>query len=319
MKKLGVSVQALALLCMAFVASASQAKPLVLYTASNEELEKVVLAAFKAAHPEITVESINLSTGPITQRLIAEKKNPQADAVWMLNNIALDQLKAEGVLEPYEPKNNAVAANFRDPDNFYMGHNATIMAMAVNTKLLKERNLPLPTDWPDLIKPIYKGQVGVASPNKSGTGLTIFATFVDMFGWNYIDNLNENIFQYADGGGAPVRQAAGGEIAIGLSYDQAILQQLKAGSNIQMVTASISPNVIEGGGLVAGAPHPEEAKVFLDWLFSKEGAAVLGPQVGISAVPGFGKIATDSVYLWKMRRPLDVAEFKKKWAASYEK
>lgn len=319
MKKLGVSVQALALLCMAFVASASQAKPLVLYTASNEELEKVVLAAFKAAHPEITVESINLSTGPITQRLIAEKKNPQADAVWMLNNIALDQLKAEGVLEPYEPKNNAVAANFRDPDNFYMGHNATIMAMAVNTKLLKERNLPLPIDWPDLIKPIYKGQVGVASPNKSGTGLTIFATFVDMFGWNYIDNLNENIFQYADGGGAPVRQAAGGEIAIGLSYDQAILQQLKAGSNIQMVTASISPNVIEGGGLVAGAPHSEEAKVFLDWLFSKEGAAVLGPQVGISAVPGFGKIATDSVYLWKMRRPLDVAEFKKKWAASYEK
>ena len=95
---------------------ASEAGSLVLYTASNEQLEQIVLEAFKAAHPDITVESINMSTGPITQRLIAEKGNPQADVVWMVNDIALKELKDEGVLEPYEPQGNAVAESFRDPD-----------------------------------------------------------------------------------------------------------------------------------------------------------------------------------------------------------
>ncbi|MGE0006624.1 MAG: extracellular solute-binding protein [Parvibaculaceae bacterium] len=297
----------------------SEAKSLVLYTASNEQLEQIVLDAFKAAHPDITVESINMSTGPITQRLIAEKTNPQADVVWMINDIALKRLKSEGVLEPYEPKGLAIADDFRDPDGFYMGHDATIMAMAVNTNVLKQRNLPKPSDWTDLIKPVYKGQVSVASPTKSGTGLTIFTTFLDMFGWNYIDNLHKNIFQYADGGSAPVRQAVSGEIAIALSYDQAILQQLVPGSPIEMVTGSISPNIIEGAGLISGARNAGEGKLFLDWLLSKAGGAILGPQLGISAVPGYGQIDSSSIYLWEMRRPLDTDAFIREWSAKYEK
>lgn len=159
----------------------------------------------------------------------------------------------------------------------------------------------------------------MASPAKSGTGLTIFATFLDVFGWNYIDNLHENIFQYADGGSAPVRQAISGEVAIALSYDQAILQQLVPGSPIEMVTGSISPNVIEGAALISGAPNPEEGKLFLDWLLSDAGASALGPHLGISAVPGHGRIDLSSVYLWEMRRPLDSDAFIREWSAKYER
>jgi len=301
------------------LAGTHEAWSLVLYTASNEQLEKIVIDAFREAHPDIKVESVNMSTGPITQRLIAEKENPKADVVWMINDIALKKLKDEGVLEPYEPKGLAIDSRFRDPDGFYMGHDATIMAMAVNTSVLKQRNLPKPNDWTDLVKPIYKGQISVASPAKSGTGLTIFATFLDVFGWNYIDNLHENIFQYADGGSAPVRQAISGEVAIALSYDQAILQQLVPGSPIEMVTGSISPNVIEGAALISGAPNPEEGKLFLDWLLSDAGASALGPHLGISAVPGHGRIDLSSVYLWEMRRPLDSDAFIREWSAKYER
>ena len=301
------------------VAGVAQAKQLVLYTASNEQIEMTVVDAFKNAHPDITVDRVNMSTGPITQRLIAEAANPQADVVWMINDIALEQLKQAGALEPYEPSDSAVAEEFRDPDGFYMGHNATIMAMAVNTDLLEKRGLPMPTGWVDLIKPVYKGAITVAAPTKSGTGLSIFASLVDALGWNYIDNLHQNIFQYNDSGSAAVRQAVSGETVIGLSYDAAILQQMGAGTPIEMVIGEISPNVMEGAGLVANAPHPDEARLFLDWLFSDEGAQVLGPHVGIGAVPGYGNVDQSEVYLWQMRRPLDADEFKREWAAKYEK
>ncbi|MCH9049534.1 MAG: extracellular solute-binding protein, partial [Proteobacteria bacterium] len=174
-------------------AGAAGAGELVVYTASNPKIHKDIMAGFKKAHPEINAKSVNMSTGPITERVIAEKANPQADVIYMVNNIALEQLKAAGVLEPYMPKNTKIADAFKDEDGFYMGHNATIMAMAVNIKLLKEKKLPMPTSWEDLIKPVYKGQITIAAPTKSGTGLSIISTLVDAFGWNYIDNLHQNI------------------------------------------------------------------------------------------------------------------------------
>jgi iron(III) transport system substrate-binding protein len=255
----------------------------------------------------------------MTERAIAEKANPQADVIWMINNIALDQLKAAGALEPYEPKGSPIGPAFRDPDGFWVAHNATVMGMAVNSKKLKEKNLPMPTTWEDLIKPVYKGQITIASPTKSGTGLSIFSTMWDAFGWNFIDNLHQNIFQYNESGSAAARQAGRGETVIGLSYDTALIQQVRAGVGVDMVIGRISPNVLEGAGLIAGARHPQEAKKFLDWLFGAEAAQVFAPFVGATAVPGYGNIDMKKVYLWKMRRPLDANDFKRQWAAKYEK
>jgi uncharacterized protein (DUF2132 family) len=36
--------------------------------------------------------------------------------------------------------------------------------------------------------------ISLAAPTKSGTGLTIFTTLVDAFGWEYLDRLHANIF-----------------------------------------------------------------------------------------------------------------------------
>ena len=49
-------------------AASAHAQSLVLYTASNPTIEKDILAAFSEAHPDIKVDAVNLSTGPITER-----------------------------------------------------------------------------------------------------------------------------------------------------------------------------------------------------------------------------------------------------------
>lgn len=315
----GVLAGAAALMMASFAAAGTvEAGELVLYTASNSEIEKDVVSAFQAAHPEIKVSSINMSTGPITEKTIAEMGNPQADVIWMVNNFALEQLKEAGALQPYMPKDSVVDAAFMDPDGFWLGHNGTIMAMAVNKRLLSEKGLPMPADWVDLIKPVYKGQITVAAPTKSGTGFTIFSNMEDMFGDNFVDNLHQNIFQYNSSGSAAARQVGGGETVIGLSYDTAIMQQVSANPDVEMVIGRLSPNIIEGGGLIAGAPHEAEGKVFLDWLFSDAGMKVLEPSIGLGAAPGYGKIDQKQVYLWELRRPVDSEDFKRQWAAKYE-
>lgn len=303
---------------MSAISGQAQAGDLVLYTASNDEIEKSVLDAFKEAHPDINISTINMSTGPITEKTIAEMGNPQADVVWMVNNFALNQLKGAGAFQPYSPVGSAVEEAFVDPDGFWVGHNGTVMALAVNTKLLEEKGLPMPQGWVDLIKPVYQGQITVAAPTKSGTGFTIISTMQDAFGANFVDNLHQNIFQYNSSGSAAARQVGGGETVIGLSYDTAIMQQVSVNADVEMVLGSLSPNVIEGAGLVAGAPHEAEGKIFLDWLFSDAGLNVLDPHIGLGAAKGFGKIDQDQVYLWELRRPVDAEEFKREWAKKYE-
>jgi hypothetical protein len=98
------------------------------------------------------------------------------------------------------------------PDGFYTGHDVTLMGWAANTQILGEKELEVPVTWDDLAKEEYKGMVGVASPAQSGTGMTFMTCLYDMAGgWDYIDKLNKNVFQYNSSGGAAGRQAARGE------------------------------------------------------------------------------------------------------------
>ena len=301
-------------------AASAHAQSLVLYTASNPTIEKDILAAFSEAHPDIKVDTVNLSTGPITERAIAEKANPQADVIWMINNIALEQLKEEGVLEPFVPEGTKIAEAFREEDGFWHGHNATIMAMAVNTNLLKDKNLPMPSDWMDLIKPDYKGQITVAAPTKSGTGLSIFSTMHDALGWNFIDNLHQkHLPVQLERPARAARQVGGGETVIGLSYDTAILHQVPVRSRSgDGDRAHLAQCYRRRGGSSWGHRIRMRARCFSTGCSAmRECRSSLrtwesGPR------RGYGNVDLSQVHLWKRRRPLDANEFKREWAAIYE-
>src|SRR5262245_38378040 len=90
---------------VALAAGQVSARELVIYNASDG-VNTPLVEAFKKKHPDIDVKFVSGSTGPITERAIAEKANPQADLVYLVNNVALEQLKDAGVFEPYEPKDS---------------------------------------------------------------------------------------------------------------------------------------------------------------------------------------------------------------------
>jgi iron(III) transport system substrate-binding protein len=125
-------------------------------------------------------------------------------------------------------------------------------------------------------------------------------------------------------GSAAARQAGRGEVVIGLSYGSALYQQVTAGQPVEMVIPDLVPNVRFSQGLIVGAPHPEEGKKFLDWLLSEDAAKVRNDFTEVHTIPGYGWLKDTGVdmgglNLWTMRRPVDVDEFKRQWAARYEK
>ena len=299
---------------------------LTLYTAANEVMEAAVLEGFQIKYPGITVQRINMSSGPITSRVVAEMANPKADVIWGLYQSYMISLKDKGAIQPYKPKDfDAVDPQFVDPDNFYTGHDVTLMGWAANTKILGDKKLDVPATWDDLVDPKYKGMVGIASPAQSGTGMTFMTCLYDMNGgWDYIDKLNKNVFQYNSSGGAAGRQAAMGEVAIGMTYDTAILTLPAQGYPIKVVFPKNTCYTAETAALINNAPNPELGKLFLDYLISKEGMFQLAKVAAVLTRPDVVVVnsknpALADLKLYKMKNVYDLQKFANDWLARYSK
>jgi iron(III) transport system substrate-binding protein len=141
--------------------------------------------------------------------------------------------------------------------------------LVINTKLVKPEEV---TTWKSLIDPKWQGKIVAKDPGTSGAGTSLIALLYILFGADYVKKL------YKDQ--KPVisrdpRQAAQflaqGSYAILVGPDMASVEQFRGlGYPLMPVFPTDAPSVLSGGfGLVAlinKAPHPNAAKLFINWL-----------------------------------------------------
>ena len=216
-----------ALLALPFVSAlpvrAAEAKRrITVYTAVEPEWLAVYRNAFAAVRPDIEITYVRASGGPICARLLAEKDRVQADAVLGVSAIALENLRAKGILEPYAPHEvEKLNPKMVEKDNHWFGINAWGGSVCVNTDLLRKKGLSVPRSWSDLLQSEFQDQIVMPNPRASSTGLMFLHGFVQGFGekkgWEVIEKLHANMLFYAASGARPAAMAAQGEIPIGLS------------------------------------------------------------------------------------------------------
>lgn len=174
-----------ALLSMAFTVAAQGRTELLVYTALEADQVQAYKAAFEKENPSIELKFVRDSTGIVTAKLLAEKANPQADAVWGLAATSLMLLDKEGMLQPYAPKGlDAIKPTMRDPANppKWVGMDVWSSAICFNTVEAQKKSLPKPTSWADLTNPVYKGQITMPNPAASGTGYLMVSGWIQMMG-----------------------------------------------------------------------------------------------------------------------------------------
>jgi iron(III) transport system substrate-binding protein len=133
---------------------------ITVYTALEDDQIAKYLPLFNAQYPEIKVNIVRDSTGIVTAKLLAEKANPQADAVWGLAATSLLVADKEGMLEPYAPEGlDKIRANFRDPANppHWVGIDSWFSAFCVNTAELGPRAWPCPPPGTTCSNPSTRG------------------------------------------------------------------------------------------------------------------------------------------------------------------
>src|SRR6185312_319770 len=149
-------------------------------------------------------------------------------------------------------------------------------AICFNTVEAQKQNLPKPTSWKDLTKPIYKGKIVMPNPASAGTG--------------FLDALHENIGVYTHSGSQPCKQAGSGEFPIGISFEYRAMATKKSGAPVDIVFPSEGLGWdLEASGIMKTTKKMAAAEKLMDWLATPDAMKLFADNFAVVAMPGMSK------------------------------
>jgi iron(III) transport system substrate-binding protein len=254
-------------------ADAQKEGKLVLYSAFTTASTKALVARFQA-DTGIPAETLRLTSELLYARVASEfaAHRLAADFVDLSDPTLEGQLADTGVLRAYRvPNFNALPAVLKDPQGRWYLISRSVMGIAVNTAVVKAADVP--TRWSDLLDPKWKGKIGFANIDAGGTSFTAFLLLHQKFGaayWKKLMAQDPRIYPTA----APVvADLMRGEISIAINPIASAIEAIESGAPLKFVFAADGiPSPPESGGIVASAPHPHVAQLFMNWYTSKRGA-----------------------------------------------
>jgi iron(III) transport system substrate-binding protein len=146
--------------------------------------------------------------------------------------------------------------------------------LAINTKLVKPGEV---TTWKNLVDPKWQGKLIAKDPSISGAGASLISYFYINFGPDFVRKLYKDQKPIISRDPRQsVQWLAEGNYPILIGPDTTMVDQFqKLGYPLAEVFPTDGPTVLSGGwGLVSlmnKAPHPNAAKLFINWLAGKQG------------------------------------------------
>jgi iron(III) transport system substrate-binding protein len=285
---------------------------LVIYSPHGKELLGAYEDAFEQEHPEVDVQWLDMGSQEAYDRVRTEVTNPQASLWWGAPQTMFAKAAKQDLLEPYAPTwADAVPAEARDPQHRWYGTYRTPEVIMYNHDAVDSTDVP--QRWDDLLDPRFADRVLVRSPLGSGTMRTIFGAMIQRQpsvdgGFRWLARLDENTKTYAANPTQLYLSLARGEGDITLwNLPDAYLQSRDLGYPFSWVIPNEgTPVLVDAIALVKGAPNPERAKQFYEFVTSREALIVQAEQ--FHRIPVRTDIAPDALPEW-MRvdiRPLGV-------------
>ncbi|KEQ05077.1 MAG: ABC transporter substrate-binding protein [Alphaproteobacteria bacterium] len=245
-----------------------------------------VIAGFKAKYPEIQVNELNPDAGSAdeVEAIKANKDNmgPQAPDVVDVGLAFGPQMKDEGLLQPYKVSTwDEIPDDIKDAEGYWYGDYYGVLSFIVNKDLVENT----PADWADLLKPEYASQVALAGDPRASNQAILGVLAAGLHkgaeageasgkaGLEYFAELNKA------GNFVPVIAKAGtiaqGATPIAIAWDYNVLawrDELAGNPPVEIVVPKTG--VLAGvyvQGISAYAPHPNAAKLWMEYLYSDEG------------------------------------------------
>ena len=268
-----------AVAALAVAGCGDERKPLVLYSPHGGDLLTLMEKEFETRHPEIDVRWLDMGSQDVYDRVRSEAVNPQADVWYGGPQTIFARGAHEGFLAPYRPAwADAVPSESRNPDNLYFGTYRTAPVLVYNSAVVKPGEAP--RDWNDLLDPKWNGKILIRDPLASGTMRTVFGMILARSvaqtgspdrGFAWLKRLDGQTKEYLQQPALMIEKLNRQEGLVTIWELTDLLWQRQRGSPLAFrFPVSGTPVIDDSIGLIKGAPHPEEAKQFIDFVGSPE-------------------------------------------------
>lgn len=247
---------------------------------STEKIAKM----FEAAYPGIKVDAHRTGSQRVLQRMMQELQANirNVDVVHTSDAGHFVLLKEKKLLMQYTPASvEKFPAGFKDRDGYHFALRATLSVIAYNSKLLPAAGAP--KSWKDLLDPKWRGKLVTAHPGYSGVISTHVLALINLYGWDFFKELAQNKLMLVQSANDPAQVVASGERSIAVNgSDYFFYQTKKKGNPIEIVYPKEGvPLVVSPTAITSFAPHPNAARLFTDFIFSKEVQQVLADSEGL--------------------------------------
>jgi iron(III) transport system substrate-binding protein len=247
---------------------------LVFYATDIESGTVKLLKEFETLYPKIKTSYIRLQAGALYARLLAERQGSSYMAdIFQIGDVGLvlDFEKRGGYARYVSPEMAAYKKEYKSkPEGSWTWSVLMPAGLAYNPKVVSEAEAP--KDWKELLDKKWSGVVSMKSANSGMQHVTWYQIkeHVSDDYWKKFAELKPRAF---DSMVQQFDRLVNGEDKVAMTAQYAAYLEFKAkGAPIAFIAPKSGlPSGPEVTGVVKEAPHPNAARLFLDWYLSPEG------------------------------------------------
>ena len=238
---------------------------------------RTVAKEFEKKYPFLKVSEFRSDGRNLIKRATEEIKAGQyiADIIATTGE-QMDIMRREGVFQEYtiaDARHYPEEVKSKGKQGFhYVGHYETYNSLGFNTSVISPAEAP--RTMSDLLNPKWKGKMSIVTTT---TGTRWVGNTLESMGREFLDKLAEQDVNLQNMSGAALAGlVVSGEVPLSPTiFDANIAQAKQKGAPVEWRPLEPVVTTVAYSGLIAKAPHPHAALLFLDYIHSKEGQQLI--------------------------------------------
>lgn len=252
----------------------SKKSDVIIYSSMEEERNQALTEQLEEKFPELDITVQYMATGNSAAKIKNEGSLIEADIIVDLETAHMENLK-----ENFADLSDFDTSNYLDGVNNatnYIIWTKSPTGLIIDKKYFQDKNLEIPNNYEDLLKPIYKDMIAMPDPKTSGTGYAFYLNVVNIMGEDkaieYFKKLKNNLREFTTSGSGPTNLLKQGEIAIALGMVSQGVHAINEGYNFEIVELETgSPYNTTSISIIKGKETDEFVKEVFTWLIQEYG------------------------------------------------
>lgn len=297
----------------ALVEGAKKEGKLLWYTGLNLRESDNLLKKFTVKYPFISTEYYKAGSEKLLTKILAEAASKKIMFDVVLNTGQETMvLQKRGIFAKYlSSQRKYFPEGLKDPEGYWNDVYLNLNVQAYNTRLVSPRDVP--KNYQDFLDPKWRGKIAM-----DPKAFEWFAAMLKMMGeekgLTYMKRLADQDLKFYSSRTLNAQMVAAGEVSLSLAvYNNRVEDMKTVGAPIEWFAIEPVVPEIHPIAISARAPHPNAAKLFVDFLLSREGQEIIA---GLYRIPS--RMDVDPI-VPKLKKGLNVLPFDPTIADNYNK